>query len=189
MSSKRHLQKLRNRRNHIPKTITCNENYVFDVNEWSCKSDLCPEGYARTAADCGSSGAQGWELSSYSSQTTPAGNKCYQCKQKYCDTRTYNLSTCLSGCNVCYSGDTPSYACGSTYSSKEMYQNKCLYILIKDNIWQGSFPSACCFYKVNGSSQICASLSGKSAYQYPISNAEISCGKVYQSGYTYYYEY
>ena len=48
------------------KTITCNENYVFDVNEWSCKSDLCPEGYARTAADCGSSGAQGWELSSYS---------------------------------------------------------------------------------------------------------------------------
>ena len=43
------------------KTITCNENYVFDVNEWSCKSDLCPEGYARTAADCGSSGAQGWE--------------------------------------------------------------------------------------------------------------------------------
>ncbi len=64
------------------KTITCNENYVFDVNEWSCKSDLCPEGYARTAADCGSSGAQGWELSSYSSQTTPAGNKCYACNQK-----------------------------------------------------------------------------------------------------------
>lgn len=64
------------------KTITCNENYVFDVNEWSCKSDLCPEGYARTAADCGSSGAQGWELSSYSSQTTPAGNKCYACNPK-----------------------------------------------------------------------------------------------------------
>ena len=171
------------------KTITCNENYVFEVNEWSCKSDLCPEGYARTAADCGSSGAQGWELSSYSSQTTPAGNKCYACNQKNCNTSIYNLTSCSSGCNVCYSGDKPYYTCGSTYNPKEMYQNKCLYILIKDNIWQGSFPSACCFYKVNGSSQICTSLSGKPAYQYPISNAEISCGKVYQSGYTYYYEY
>ena len=69
------------------KLNSCNSGYVMSGN--SCVANFCSSGFAKTAADCGTTGTKGWTLGT---DTDAAG--CKKCEKKTCPTGT------SVGCNV-----------------------------------------------------------------------------------------
>ena len=159
------------------KTITC-QNSVFIPESWNCVKDTCPEGYAFKVADCGKTGNQGWTLGTSTTPST-AGNTCSRCVAKTCSTTEYPYTQCTNlQCGVCYPGDgTPRYRCGDT---TVYYSNRCLFVLVKNGVWQSDFPSICCEYKGSNFNGSCYLLEGKPISSYPVSNVKISCGSLVQ---------
>ena len=102
---------------------TCDGAWIacpYDVTAKKCLDTeggdeelACTDGYAKTVADCGTTGSRGWTLG------TAADNAgCYQCKAKTCPTGYTggNFSYCLSGYKAeyhptAYAGNTKCYRC------------------------------------------------------------------------------
>ena len=95
------------------------ESYVlcpFDTSYMACTKygeGQCSNGYAKTVADCGTSGSSGWTLG-----TAEDSAGCYQCTAKTCPTgyTAGNYGVCLSGYkaeyhSTAYAGNTKCYRC------------------------------------------------------------------------------
>ena len=95
------------------------ESYVlcpFDTSYMACTKygeGQCSNGYAKTVADCGTSGSSGWTLG-----TAEDSAGCYQCTAKTCPMgyTAGNYGVCLSGYkaeyhSTAYAGNTKCYRC------------------------------------------------------------------------------
>lgn len=173
------------------KEVNCTKG-TFDLASWGCVEeedieDVCPDGYAFDLAGCGSGG---WVLGSQTTTST-GGHVCNICSPKYCSPTEYPYLTCTNGaCVSCQSGKNPPiYKCRT--SDMVYYSNRCLFVMVKNGVWQASFPSACCSYKQsNGITTACYNIAGKSVSSYPVSGATVSCGSIVQKdSNTVYYDY
>ena len=108
---------------NIPAHVICND-YVRGIqaacgNNCQCEDgywdffEECNDGYAKTVADCGTTGSSGWTLG-----TAADSAGCYQCKAKTCPIGYTggNFSYCLSGYKAeyhptAYAGNTKCYRC------------------------------------------------------------------------------
>ena len=97
-----------NQTTQIISDFKCNEGYTKSQDGKSCVEITCSDNYARSAADCGTTGTLGWTLGTV---TDEAG--CFKCEKKSCPTGT------SVGCSIySYKSGTTNYYRGNTQCIK-----------------------------------------------------------------------
>ena len=98
-----------NQTTQIISDFKCNEGYTKSQDGNSCVKITCSDNYARSAADCGTTGTLGWTLGTV---TDDAG--CYQCKMKTCPSGSSvgcTVHSYKTGMTNYYRGDTQCITC------------------------------------------------------------------------------